>query len=163
MDSHVTSWPMSAVRLSSRFPFLTAALLAAALASGCASVNMADPAQDAARKTFTAPADKAGIYIYRNEALGAAVRMPVAINGQLAGQTAANTYLYKEVAPGKVKVESLTEGRENIIEFEAKAGTLNYIWQEVKMGMWAAASKLHLVSAEQGQKGVKETKLIAPQ
>ena len=39
--------------------YLTAALLAATLASGCASVNMADPAQDAARNTFAAPADKA--------------------------------------------------------------------------------------------------------
>jgi hypothetical protein len=146
-----------------RVSYLTAALLAATLASGCASVNMADPAQDAARKSFTAPADKAGIYIYRNETMGAAVKMPVTVNGQMVGQTAANTYLYQEVAPGKVKVESLTEGKENTLEFEAKAGTLSYIWQEVKMGMWAAASKLHLVSAEQGQKGVKETRLIAPQ
>ena len=40
-----------------------------------------------------------------------------------------------------------------------QVGTLTYIWQEVKMGMWAAASKLHLVSPEQGQKGVRESKL----
>ena len=146
-----------------RYSFLAAALLAASLATGCASVNMADPAQDAARKTFVAPADKAGIYIYRNESMGAAIKMPVTVNGQMVGQTAANTYLYKEVEPGKVKIESLTEGKENKLEVDAKPGTLIYIWQEVKMGMWAAASKLHLVSTEDGQKGVKETKLIAPQ
>jgi hypothetical protein len=34
---------------------IRATLLAATLASGCASVNMADPAQDAARKSVTAP------------------------------------------------------------------------------------------------------------
>ncbi|WP_068173897.1 DUF2846 domain-containing protein [Hydrogenophaga taeniospiralis] len=146
-----------------RLSFLAAAMLAASLATGCASVNMADATQDAARKTFTAPADKAGIYIYRNETMGAAVKMPVTVDGQMIGQTAANTYLYKEVAPGKHKVESLTEGSENKMEVDVKAGTLTYIWQEVKMGMWAAASKLHLVSPEQGQKGVMETKLAVTQ
>ncbi|HEX5737652.1 MAG TPA: DUF2846 domain-containing protein, partial [Hydrogenophaga sp.] len=119
--------------------------------------------QDAQRKTFTAPADKAGIYIYRNETMGAAVKMPVTVDGQMIGQTAANTYLYKEVAPGKHEVVSLTEGKENKVEIDAKPGTLVYIWQEVKMGMLAAASKLHLVSAEQGQKGVKDTKLAVTQ
>ena len=147
----------------SRLPFITVSLLAASLATGCASVNMADPAQDAARKAFVAPAGKAGVYIYRNESMGSAIKMPVTINGQMVGQTAANTYLYKEVEPGKLKIESLTEGKENKIEVEAQPGTLIYIWQEVKMGLWAAASKLHLVTPEVGQKGVKETKLIAPQ
>ncbi|WP_374406914.1 DUF2846 domain-containing protein [Hydrogenophaga sp.] len=146
-----------------RISFLSAALLAAVLSTGCASVNMADATQDAARKTFTAPADKAGIYVYRNETFGAAIKMPVAVDGQLIGQTAANTYLYKEVVPGKHKIESLTEGADNKLEVDVKPGTLTYIWQEVKMGMWAAASKLHLVSPEQGKKGVMETKLAVTQ
>jgi hypothetical protein len=148
---------------SIRLSFLAAAMLAASLATGCASVNMADATQDAQRKTFTAPADKAGVYIYRNESMGAAVKMPVTVDGQMIGQTAANTYLYKEVAPGKHEVVSMTEGKENKVEIDAKPGTLVYIWQEVKMGMLAAASKLHLVSAEQGQKGVKDTKLAVTQ
>jgi Protein of unknown function (DUF2846) len=145
-----------------RLPFIAATLLSASLATGCASVNMADATQDAARKTFVAPTGKAGIYIYRNETMGAAIKMPVSINGQMVGQTAANTYLYKEVEPGNVKIESLTEGKENKLEVDAKPGTLIYIWQEVKMGMWTAASKLHLVSPKVGQKGVNQTKLIAP-
>ena len=55
-------------------------LIAAALASslfGCASVPMGDAKQDAALKTFSIPADKAGIYVYRNESFGAAVKMDV--------------------------------------------------------------------------------------
>lgn len=146
-----------------RTSFLSAALLATVLSTGCASVNMADASQDAQHKTFTAPADKAGIYVYRNETFGAAIKMPVAVDGQVIGQTAANTYLYKEVAPGKHKVESLTEGSDNKVEVDVKAGTLTYIWQEVKMGMWAAASRLHLVDPEQGKKGVMETKLAVTQ
>ncbi|HEY9096779.1 MAG TPA: DUF2846 domain-containing protein [Hydrogenophaga sp.] len=146
-----------------RLSFFATAMLAAVLSTGCASVNMADASQDTQRKAFIAPTDKAGIYIYRNESMGAAVKMPVTVDGQMVGQTAANTYLYKEVAPGKHKIESLTEGSENKLEVDVKAGTLTYIWQEVKMGMWAAASKLHLVSPEQGKKGVLETKLAVTQ
>lgn len=142
---------------------LAALLALTAFVSGCASVNLADAEADAQRKTFAAPAaDKAGIYVYRNETMGAAVKMPVVLDGQLIGETASKTYFYKEVAPGKHTVESLTEGKENKLEVETKGGTLTYIWQEVKMGMWAAASKLHLVSAEEGQKGVSESRLAVP-
>jgi len=82
-----------------------AAVLASSLA-GCASVPMGDAKQDAALKTFTVPTDKAGIYIYRNESMGAAVKMDVAVDGTVIGQTAAKTYLYKEVTPGKHTVSS---------------------------------------------------------
>ncbi|MCX7207943.1 MAG: hypothetical protein NT086_18580 [Proteobacteria bacterium] len=45
-------------------------LLAAVILSsliGCASVPKGDAKQDIALKTFTAPTDKAGLYIFRNE------------------------------------------------------------------------------------------------
>ena len=48
---------------------LFAAVIASSLV-GCASVPMGDAKQDAALKTFSAPADKAGVYIYRNESMG---------------------------------------------------------------------------------------------
>lgn len=38
-------------------------------------------------------------------------------------------------------------------------GTLYYVWQEVKMGLMYARTKLHLMSAEDGKKGVLETQL----
>jgi hypothetical protein len=57
---------------------------------GCASVNMGDAKQDEALKTFTIEKDKAGVYIYRNESMGAAIKMNVELDGQAIGQTAAN-------------------------------------------------------------------------
>jgi hypothetical protein len=125
---------------------------------GCASVNMGDEKQDAALKTFAIAKDKAGVYIYRNESMGAAIKMNVELDGQSIGQTAANTYLYKEVTPGKHTFTSKTEN-DSSIEVDAKPGTLLYIWQEVKMGLLGARSKLQLVEQAQGQKGVLETKL----
>ncbi len=125
---------------------------------GCATVNMGDAKQDAALKTFKAPRDKAGVYVYRNETIGAAIKMNVEVDGQPIGQTGANTYLYKEVSPGKHTFTSNAEN-DSTIEVDAKPGTLLYIWQEVKMGFGSARSKLQLVERAQGQKGVLETKL----
>ena len=133
-------------------------LMGVGVLSGCASVAMVDPQRDAAAKTFVAPADKAGLYVYRNEFIGSAVKMDVAIDGKDVGQTVAKTYLYKEVAPGKHMVTSKAENTDTL-EIETQPGTLTYIWQEVKMGFMYARNKLHLVDTEEGQKGVRETEL----
>lgn len=127
--------------------------------TGCASITMADPKKDAAAKQFKAPENgNAGIYIYRNESFGGAVPMDVEIDSKTIGTTMAKSYLYKEVAPGKHAITSKSENT-HTIEIEAKPGILHYIWQEVKMGMQYARTKLHLVNEEQGKKGVLESKL----
>ena len=136
-------------------------LVLAAIAAnlvGCASVNMGDAQQDAAAKQFTAPAGKSGVYIYRNESMGAAVKMDVEVDGNALGQTAAKTYLYKEIAPGKHTITSKAENTDTV-EIDAKPGVLYYVWQEVKMGILYARTRLHLVDEAQGKEGVMETKL----
>ena len=134
--------------------------LLASILGGCATVPMGNVKQDATLKSFGAPnnQDKAGIYVYRNETFGAAIKMHVRLDGKVLGSTAANTYLYKEVEPGQHTVSSLAENTDTIT-VSARKGTLSYIWQEVKMGMWSARSKLHLVSEEEGKKGVLESDL----
>ena len=80
----------------------------------CATVPKGDPEQDAALKTFKVKPDVAGIYIYRNESLGFAVRMDVEVDGEYIGQTVGNTYLYTEVSPGKHTVTSKAENTHSI-------------------------------------------------
>jgi hypothetical protein len=41
-----------------------------------------------------------------------------------------------------------------------KAGKNYYVWQEVKMGLLMARSKLSQVSEEEGKQGVMESKLV---
>lgn len=123
---------------------------------GCASVPMGDASHDAALKKFQPPQSKAGIYIYRNESIGAAVTMDVEIDGSPIGSTAANTYLYKVVKPGRHLVTSKSEN-DDTIEINVEKGTLTYLWQEVKMGFLYARTKLHLVNETKGKKGVLET------
>lgn len=137
---------------------LLALTLAASLV-GCASVPHGDAQQDAALKNFSAPAPtQAGLYIYRNEFMGALVTMDVKIDDQDVGQTGRKTYLFKEVTPGKHTITSIAENTD-ALEVEVKPGTLNYVWQEVKMGFLSARTKLHLVDEAEGQKGVRESTL----
>ena len=128
----------------------------------CATVPMGDPAQDSAFKEFQAPQNKAGIYIYRNESIGSAVKMEVAIDGVAIGRTVAKTYFYKVVTPGR---HTVTSKAENIdaIELDLKPRTLTYIWQEVKMGILYARTKLHIMDEAKGRKGVLETDLAKTQ
>ena len=119
---------------------------------------MGDAEQDAALKTFAIAPEKAGIYIYRNESFGSAIKLTVEMDGRVIGETAAKTYLYKEVTPGKHTLVSHAENTDTL-EVDVKPGTLAYVWQEIKLGLLSARSKLHLMSEEEGKKGVLETNL----
>ncbi len=103
------------------------------------------------------PRDRSGIYVYRNEIFGAFVKMEVKIDSSVLGQTSAKTYVYQEVAPGKHVITSTAENTDTI-EIETQPGTVSYVWQEVKLGFGSAKSKLSLVDAETGKKGVEESK-----
>ena len=131
-----------------------------ALLSGCASVPMASLEADESAKQFNVDSNKANIYLYRNESMGGAIAMPVALDGHIAGKTGSKTYFYWTVEPGEHEITSLTENTARI-KINAKAGKNHYIWQEVKMGMWTARSQLHEVGEEKGKKEVNDCKLIA--
>ncbi len=139
-----------------------AAVSFALIMTGCASVPLGDVQKDSAAKQFSVNPDKAGIYIYRNESFGAAIKMDVAVDNKPLGQTASKTYFYTEVEPGKHTITSISENTD-ILEFDALAGKLYFVWQEVKMGVVYARTKLHLVGDTEGKKGVLESKLAAPQ
>ena len=129
---------------------------------GCAStVPMATPAQDAQAKQFTAKPGVASVYVYRNEAFGKAIKLPLELDGKMIGQTGYKTYFYNEVAPGPHKVTTRAENTTELT-FDAIAGKIYYIWQEVKMGMWAAKAQLQLVDEATGKKGVNESNLASP-
>lgn len=130
--------------------------------AGCASVPMAPTGQDTIGKAFAAQSGKARIYLYRNETFGAAIKMPVTFDGRTVGQTASKTYFYWDVAPGKHTLASLTENTPTV-EVQAQADNVYYVWQEVKMGAFAARSDLHLVEGDKGKKGVQECKLAQAQ
>ncbi|MBS0371698.1 MAG: DUF2846 domain-containing protein [Proteobacteria bacterium] len=143
-------------------------LLAGVLASsmmfaGCASVPMAAKEQDAAAKTFAAPAsDKAGIYIFRDSQFGAALKKLVSLDGNPLFQSASKTYFYKEIAPGKHTVTTESEFGDNSVEFVAEGGKLHYFRNYIKMGLLVGGANLEAVAEEEGRNGVNECSLAAP-
>ena len=87
-----------------------------------------------------------------------AVKMDVEVDGKPIGQTAAQSYLYRELTPGKHTVTAKAENIDSL-EIDAQPGKLSFIWQEVKMGVVFARTKLHLVDEKTGRSGVMGTRL----
>jgi hypothetical protein len=139
--------------------FLTLALLVAGLA-GCASVPMGDSKKNAELKTFATKPGVATLYVYRNESMGAAIKMDVSVDGKVLGQTAAKTYFHTELTPGKHIITSAAENTD-LLEIDVVAEKLYFVWQEVKMGVLYARNKLQLVSEAVGKQGVLESNLAA--
>lgn len=129
------------------------------LLSGCASVPMASIERDSQAKTFAVKPGLSNIYVYRNESMGAAVKMDVELDGKFIGQTAAKSYFALEVSPGKHILVSKAEN-DSSLEVNAEAGKNNFVWQEVKMGLVIARTKLQIVDEETGKAGIAECKLI---
>jgi hypothetical protein len=123
---------------------------------------MASKEQDALAKSFQVAPDKSRIYVYRNESMGGAVKIPVTLNGRLMGQTAPKTYFAWDVDPGTQEITCIGETSATL-SVDAKAGQAHYVWQEMKMGMWAASCALEEVDETKGQAAVNECSLAVSQ
>jgi hypothetical protein len=86
--------------------------------------------------------------------MGAALSMPVTVNGKLAGTTGPHSFFKFDLPAGQHVITS--QGNESQLTVNTQAGKLYFVWQEVKMGAFSGSSKLQLVSEEQGKKGVAE-------
>lgn len=124
-------------------------------------VPMASTELDSSAKTYAVKPGKANIYVYRDESMGGAVKMPVMLNGRAVGDTASKTYLLLEVDPGSHTLTSKAE-TDSTLKVDAVAGRNYFVWQEVKMGLVVARSKLQFVDEAKGKAGVAECKLAQP-
>lgn len=139
---------------------MSAAALGFAILTGCASVPMESPEKDQAYKAFpTPPQDQAGLYIFRDSMLGAALKKTVKIDGEVIGETAANTYFYRPIKPGLHTLATESEFSDNLLELNAQPGKNHYVRQSIKMGLFVGGAKLTEVSESEGQKAVASTEL----
>ena len=128
-------------------------LLAVSLLAGCGSIPLASRQADLQAKSSTARPDKARIYVYRDETIGFAVPMTLALDGRAAGRTAGQTYLMWDVEPGAHAIASYAEDTATLT-LQTEPGKSYYVWQEVKIGFWKARSRLHAVDEIPGRKAV---------
>lgn len=138
---------------------LVIALLALA---GCASVPMANHQEDVVAKQFLPSSGMAGLYIYRNEYRGGAIKMPVTVDGRVLGKTVPMSYLYTEVTPGR-HIITADGGNTDQIKVVAVAGENVYVHQAIQPGFSMAGSSMRQVGDTEGRTGVLECKMISSQ
>ena len=104
---------------------LAAALLACL--AGCASVPMAPAQADAEAKRFQPQADAGTLYVFRDAAhKGAAITLPVVLDGRIVGASARLTYMRLTLAPGKHILASPTAVYRSM-NLQAEAGKLYFV------------------------------------
>lgn len=130
-------------------------LISVSILSGCASVPMAPPEQDAAAKTFSKPTgDKAGLYVFRDTFAGQALKKTVSLDGAVIGETANKVFFYKIITPGSHRLSTESEFSDNSITFQAEKENNYFAEQYIKIGVFVGGANVRMVSEEDGKKGV---------
>lgn len=147
----------------SRIKLLVVALFLA-VTTGCASVPMEAPEASAKLKTFAAPpADQAGLYIYRDNFAGKALKKSVTLDGKLIGETANRVYFYKLVNAGNHTIGTESEFSDNVINLVAVGGKNYYIRQSIRMGVFVGGASLTVVPEAVGQAHLQKCELATSQ
>lgn len=135
-----------------------------AVLTGCASVPMETPEADLALKTFQAPpADKAGLYIYRDSFAGQGLKKSVTVDGKVIGETANRVYFHQLVSPGSHTLGTESEFSDNVIKLMAVAGKNHYVRQSIKMGVFVGGARLEEVPEAVGQAHLQKCELAVSQ
>ncbi len=132
--------------------------------AGCASVPMESPEADLEAKQFAPPPEgQAGLYVYRDAALGTALKKDLWINGECLGETGYDVYFHTDV-PGDADYVLSTESEfsPNDLELSMASGRNYFVEQVLKLGVFVGGARLELVEPEEGQAAIRELTLAAP-
>lgn len=132
-----------------------------ALFSGCTSVPMASKEASDQAKQFAAPAEgKIGLYVFRDSALGAALKKDVWVDGKCLGETAPNVFFYEELENKQQYVISTeSEFSPNNLILNTEAGKNYFVRQYIKLGLVVGGANLESVSEDEGKRIVSKLKM----
>ena len=142
-----------------RFYQLIIVIFLSVVCFACASVNLADPSDDSAAKKFNVADGKSNIYIYRNEDVILNTDVSIEVDGKQMGSTGPKTFIRATVSPGKHTIVASGENTEKL-EVTTESGKNYFVWLEIRLGAFTNRGHLHLVTMEEGKKGVMESKLV---
>jgi hypothetical protein len=143
-------------------PVALTASLAVLLLAGCAGSKQFVPMPDLSKPV--ADTSKGRIYVLRPSSLGGSVGMNVADGGNPIGSTGPKGFLCWEREPGDVIVSSTSENTSRV-SLPVRAGSIHYVLQNIRMGIWLARTDLEVIDGERAKKELakcKPAKIQAP-
>jgi S1-C subfamily serine protease len=123
-------------------------------------VTYAPREADSEAKTFNVPAGAGRVYVFRDEHFGWLQPLQLSIDGRPIGEFAAMTYAVFDMPPGTYEFSSTTPEATSQILVDTTAGSINYLWLEMKMGWMHPRVLLQEVDEKRGRPGVMRSKLI---
>jgi len=126
--------------------------------AGCASVPMESKELSDQAKQFNPPsAGNAGLYIYRNSAMGQALKKDIWVDGKCIGETASKVFFYEEL-PGDQKhtISTESEFSPNNLTLLLERGKNYFVKQYIKFGVFVGGANVELVDPEEGKKEVSK-------
>ncbi|MFA6144981.1 MAG: DUF2846 domain-containing protein [Sulfurimonas sp.] len=126
------------------------------LTSGCATVPMESKEVSARAKSFSPPSEgNAGLYIYRDSMLGAALKKDIWVNDKCIGESAPHIFFYEDVKGNQEhKISTESEFSPNDLLIKTESGKNYFIRQYIKMGAFVGGANLELIEEEEGKKAI---------
>lgn len=124
--------------------------------SGCASVKMASAEESNQAKQFNQPENgKAGLYIYRDSILGAALKKKVYVNDTCIGATAPKVFFYEQLDGDKeYKISTESEFSNNDLLLNIQSGKNYFIRQYINMGVFVGGANLELIDEDKAKEAI---------
>ncbi len=132
-------------------------LLAGLLVAACAPLPPSP--EDFEAKRFAAVADKAVVYLYRQDPDFSEVPATFMLDDQLRGTTYQGTFYRIELPPGRHRIAGFA-GDAGRLDFDAQPGRLYFIRQSVTRFTGFHQSFFHFVGEAQGRAGVLRAQLL---
>ena len=128
---------------------------------GCASVPMESVQMSNEAKQFKQPpADKSGLYIYRDSVVGQALKKDIWVDGKCVGESAPDTFFY-EIVDGDTEHTLSTESEfsPNNLKINTAAGKNYFVRQYIKIGLLVGGAGLELIENDAGMRAVSKLEL----
>jgi hypothetical protein len=138
---------------------MTASFLGAA-AFGLVSCASGPSYEEALKTMPPIPKGKGRVFVYRDTALGAAVRPKIRIDGQPIGTSVAQGFSYSDQAPGQHEVSLITEWKHKDM-VSVSAGQPSFVRTHVTFGALVGHVIPTAVSKAEAENEIQNCKLVS--
>jgi hypothetical protein len=136
-------------------------VLTTSLLAGCASVPMESAEASNKAKEFAKPEEgNAGLYIYRPNGPGTALKKDIWVNDKCIGESAPKVFFYQLVKGGEEhKISTESEFSPNDLIVKTESGQNYFVQQYIKLGVFVGGADLKLVDEEKGKEDISKLSL----